>query len=75
MCGNDEVGNDGHRLDLLRPRELDVLANAVRWLGRLQACVDATCWCWKDFTKRNLRPGGILWCKRLEVGSDEAAEE
>jgi|SRR5687767_15051446 hypothetical protein len=72
---DDEVRDDGNGLDLLRPGELDVVANAVWRLWWPLASVFTPCWGRKHFTERNLCAGGILRGQRLEVSSDEAAKE
>lgn len=70
-----KVRDDGHGLDLARPRELDVVANAVRRLWRPLACVDTACWSGQDLTKRYLGSRNILGLQRLQVSSNKASEQ
>lgn len=70
-----ELGNDGNSLDLLAPRELDMVADAVRWLRGSLSGIHTSCRRREDLSQRNFDSGDVLRGKRLQVCPNEASEE
>lgn len=75
MCGDDKVGDNSNSLDLLRPRELDVMADTVRWFRRLLPSILASSGSRQHLTQRDLCPRSILWCQRFKVCTNKSSVE
>src|SRR3569833_264309 len=73
--GHLKVRDDGNRLDLLSPRKLDVVTDAVGGAWRLDTRVDAPGWCRQHLAEWDLLPRHILGLERPEVRSHEATEQ
>jgi len=72
--GDEKVGNDSYRLDLLGPGEADAMANAERRLGRSLSSVNTSGRLWEDLAEGDLDTRDILGTERLQIGADEATE-
>jgi hypothetical protein len=76
LCGRDlELRDDGNSLDLLAPRELDVLADVERRLRGDLAGIYTACRGRENLAQWNLYPGDILGGKRVQVGADKSSKE
>lgn len=75
MCSNLEIRDDGNGLDLLGPRELDVVTNSVGRVRGLLSSILSSGWRRENLTERDFCAGDVLGGQGLEVGSDEAAVE
>lgn len=68
-----EFGDDGDGLDLGRPWEFDVVADAVGRLGRLHPGIDTPCRCREDLAERDLGASHILGFQWVQIGADKSA--
>jgi len=70
-----KVRDDGHGLDLLGPRKLDVVADADGRLRRLLARVDAAGRRRQDLAQGNLDASHVLGLQGHQVRADEATKQ
>jgi hypothetical protein len=75
MCSNLEIRDDGNSLDLLGPRELDMVTDSVRRVRGLLSSILSSSWRRKNLTKRNFCTSNVFGGQGLEVGSDETSVE
>lgn len=73
MCSNLEIRDDGNSLDLLGPRELDMVADSMRRVRGLLSSILSSGGRRKNLTERNFCTSNVFGGQGFEVGSDEAA--
>lgn len=71
--GDLELRDDGDGLDLLRPGELLVVADADRGFWWFQSRVHSSFEFWEDFTEGDLFPLCVFWTQVVQIRADESS--